>query len=103
EVAVNLADANIEAVSVLDHRGNPNAAPASGLMAKVAQWADHDRYMESILAPDISAYVLGEVLAGGVIGKPAKGSHNKIFVVSHKSKEQRTKDLGSTMKWVLWG
>ena len=48
---------------------------------------------ESILAPDIPVYVLGEVQQGGLIGKPASGSNNKIFVISHKSEEERTKSL----------
>ena len=50
-----------------------------------------------MLGVDTPAYVLGEVHAGGMVGKPAKGSANKTFVVSYKSEEERAKDLGSTM------
>ena len=56
---------------------------------------------ESILAPDIPIYVLGEVREGGLIGKPAGGSSNKTFVISHKSEEERTKSLTSTTRWLL--
>jgi hypothetical protein len=42
------------------------------------------------------------VKPGGTIGKPAKGSANKTFVISHKSEEERAKDIGSTMTLVFW-
>jgi len=45
--------------------------------------------------------VLGEVQQGGLIGKPASGSKNKIFVISHKSEEERNKSLTSTTRWLL--
>jgi hypothetical protein len=63
----------------------------------------NERYQrkEFMLAPDISIYVLGEVQAGGLIGKPAKGSKNKTFVISHRSEEERTKSLTSTSRWLL--
>jgi len=54
---------------------------------------------ESILAPDIPVFVLGEVQEGGLIGKPAKGSENTIFVISHK--EERTTSLTKTARWLL--
>jgi hypothetical protein len=54
-----------------------------------------------ILPADIPVYVLGEVRDGGLLGKPAKGSHNKIFVISHKSEEERTVDLTKTARWLL--
>ena len=38
---------------------------------------------------------------GGLIGKPAKGSHNKIFVISHKSEQERAHDLTKTTRWLL--
>lgn len=53
-------------------------------------------YVETILPPDIPIYVLGTVLAGGMIG--AHKSHT--YVISHKSEEQRTKDLTSTRRWL---
>jgi hypothetical protein len=42
------------------------------------------------------------VKPGGTIGKPAKGSANKTFVISHKSEEERAKEIGSTMTMVFW-
>jgi hypothetical protein len=45
--------------------------------------------------------VLGEVQPGGLIGKPDTGSKNKIFVISHKSEEERTRSLTSTTRWLL--
>ena len=56
-----------------------------------------------MLAPDIPIYVLGEVRTGGLIGKPASGSKNKTFVISHKSEEERTKSLTWTRLWLLLG
>ena len=46
-------------------------------------------------------YVLGEVQQGGLIGKPASGSNNKTFVISHKSEEERTSSLTATTRWLL--
>ncbi len=59
------------------------------------------RRKESILRADTPVYVLGEVREGGLIGKPASGSKNKTFVISHKSEEERTKSLTSTTRWLL--
>ena len=50
-------------------------------------------YTETILPKDIPVYVLGEVQADRSIGKPAAGSKNRVFVVSQKSEEERTKAL----------
>jgi len=36
-----------------------------------------------------------------LIGKPASGSKNKTFVISHKSEEERTKSLTATTRWLL--
>jgi len=57
---------------------------------------------EHALGVDVPAYLLGEVKPGGTIGKPAKGSANKTFVISHKSEEERAKEIGSTMTMVFW-
>jgi hypothetical protein len=46
-------------------------------------------------------FALGAVQQGGLIGKPAKGSKNKLFVISHKSKEERTTSLTKTARWLL--
>jgi hypothetical protein len=103
-VGVDFDGAEVEAVQVVNE---PTAAPggAAGMVGGIldAVAGRNDRYQrkESILAPDIPIYVLGEVQAGGLIGKPASGSKNKIFVISHKSEEERTKSLTSTMRWLL--
>jgi E3 Ubiquitin ligase len=60
------------------------------------------RHFEHALGVDVPAYLLGEVKPGGTIGKPAKGSANKTFVISHKSEEERAKEIGSTMTMVFW-
>ena len=62
--------------------------------------AQEIRHFELALGVGIPAYVLGEVHTGG--GKSAKGSADKTFVVSYKSEEERAKDLGSTMTFILW-
>ena len=72
-----------------------------GVLSALANSNSTYRRKENMLAPDIPVFVLGEVQAGGLIGKPAKGSHNKIFVISNKSKEERTTSLSSTARWLL--
>jgi len=94
----------VEAVQVVNE---PTAAPGGGaglvggILSAVAGRNERYQRKESILAPDIPVYVLGEVRAGGLIGKPAAGSKNKTFVISHKSEEARAKSLGSTTRWLL--
>jgi hypothetical protein len=103
-VGLDFDGANVEAVQTMNE---PTAAPTSGtgLMGGVlsALASSRSTYMrkESILAPDIPIYVLGEVQQGGLVGQPAKGSKNKTFVISHKSEEERTKSLSSTSRWLL--
>jgi len=72
-----------------------------GVLSALSNSNSTYRRKEMMLAPDIPAFVLGEVQQGGLIGKPAKGSHNKIFVISHKSKEERTTSLAKTARWLL--
>ncbi len=96
-VGIDFQGAAVEAPLVFDERGNPNSG--GGVMGVITSIASSgDRHKESILAADSPIYVLGEVKEGGLIGAPAKGSKNKTFVISHKSEEERTKDLGSTAK-----
>jgi len=45
--------------------------------------------------------VIGEVQPGGLIGKHAKDSKNRLFVISHKSKDERTTSLRATARWLL--
>ena len=101
-VPLDLDGASIEAVPVIDeYTANPGGT-ATAILSAIAGSNERYRRKESVLAVDIPVYVLGEVQGGGMIGKPAKGSANKTFVVSHKSEEERTKDLISTMRWLLW-
>jgi len=104
KVGIDFEGAKIEAPQTVNE---PTAAP-SGTAAMIggvlnAMAGRNERYQrkEFMLAPDIPIYVLGEVQAGGLIGKPAKGSKNKVFVISHKSEEERTKSLTSTSRWLL--
>lgn len=104
-VGLDFDGANVEAVEVVNE---PTSAPntgGSGIVAGALSFLANSnatfRRKESILAPDIPVFVLGEVQPGGLIGKPAAGSKNKIFVISHKSAEERTKSLTSTARWIL--
>jgi hypothetical protein len=104
KVGIDFEGAKIEAPQTVNE---PTAAP-SGTAAMIggvlnAMAGRNERYQrkEFILAPDIPIYVLGEVQEGGLVGKPGKGSKNKIFVISHKSEEERTKSLSSTSRWLL--
>ena len=105
-VGIDFDGATIEAVEVLNE---PTAAPnsgSSGIVAGVLSVLSNTnstyRRKESILAPDIPVFVLGEVQPGGLIGKPAAGSRNKTFVISHKSEEERVKSLTSTTRWLFF-
>ena len=97
-VGLDFEGATVEAVNVLDRLGNPNSG--GGVMGVLsAIGSAGDRYVESILRVRIARSTCSaRSVAGGMIGKHAKGSHNKIFVISHKSEGERTKDLGSTAK-----
>lgn len=103
-VGIDFDGADVEAVEVVNE---PTAPPGGGLgmvggiINAVAGNQERYQRKESILAPDIAVYVLGEVREGGLIGKPASGSKNKTFVISHKSEEERTKSLTSTTRWLL--
>jgi E3 Ubiquitin ligase len=103
-VGLDFDGADVEAVEVVNE---PTAAPGAGaglvggVLSAVAGRNESYQRKESILAPDIPIYVLGEVREGGLIGKPAAGSNNKTFVISHKSEEERTKSLTATTRWLL--
>lgn len=103
-VGIDFDGATVEAVQTVNE---PTAAPSisSGLIGGVLSALSNTNSTftrkESILAPDIPVYVLGEVQQGGLVGKPAGGSKNKTFVISHKSEEERTKSLTSTTRWLL--
>ena len=80
-VGIDFDGADVEAVQAVNE---PCAAPGQaqmggivgGVLSAFANSNSTHRRKESILAPDIAVFVLGEVQEGGLIGKPAKGSHN---------------------------
>jgi hypothetical protein len=107
-VAVDPEGADIEAVQVVRGYGYPPSSKTGGETAGVigrtldAIAEQNIRHWEMALAVDVPAYLIGEVRPGGTIGKPAKGSPNKTFVISHKSGEERVKDIGTSMTMVFW-
>jgi hypothetical protein len=103
---IDFDGAEVEAVQTVNEPcAPPGQAQMSGMIGGVLSALANSnstyRRKESILEPDIPVFVLGEVQQGGLIGKPAKGSHNKIFVINHKSKEERTTSLAKTARWLL--
>lgn len=107
KVGIDFDGAEVEAVKTIEE---PTAAPGGGggatgviggVLSALSNMNASYRRREYILAPDISVYVLGEVQQGGLVGKPASGSKNKTFVISHKSEEERTKSLTSTTRWLM--
>jgi hypothetical protein len=104
-VGIDFDGAEVEAVQVVNE---PTAPPGSGgggmignMLSSLSNMNARYTRKESLLAPDIPVYVLAQVHAGGLIGKPVEGSKSKTFVISHKSEEERTKSLTSTMRWLL--
>jgi hypothetical protein len=105
-VGLDFEGADVEGVQTVNEPcAPPGQTQMSGVIGGVLSALSNSnstyRRKEVMLAPDIPAFVLGEVQQGGLIGKPAKGSHNKIFVISHKSKEERTTSLTKTARWLL--
>lgn len=103
-VAINLDGADIEGQQQVVNQREAEARSAAAVLVSAALSGTDSStliYTETILPADIPVYVLGEVTAGNAIGKPAAGSKNRVFVVSTKSEEERSKDLGSTMTWQL--
>jgi hypothetical protein len=108
KVGIDFDGAKVEAIQSLHQ---PNAAPpggqsgaggvVGGILSAISNSGSSYTRKESILEADIPVFVLGEVLQGGLIGKPAKGSANKLFVISHKSEEQRVKDLNRPAWWLM--
>jgi hypothetical protein len=104
KVGIDFDGAEVEAVQVVNE---PTAPPGGsggvigGVLSALSNTNARYTRKESILAPDIPVYVLGEVREGALIGKPADGSKNKTFVISHKSEEERTKSLTKTTRWLL--
>jgi hypothetical protein len=104
-VALNLDGADIEGEQVVNRREAEQRGVAA-VLVNVALGGGGGAtliYSETILVHDIPIYVLGEVQADRSIGKPAANSGNRVFVVSRKSEEERSKDIGSTMTWLAVG
>jgi len=106
KVGIDFDGADVEAIqTVKEPTAPPGQASASGIIGGVLSALSNTNSTytrkESILPPDIPVFVLGEVQQGGLIGKPAKGSKNKLFVISHKSKEERTTSLTKKAKWLF--
>lgn len=103
-VAINLEGAEVEGQQVVNRReAEPQSVAATVVSVIALGGADSSPlvHTETILPLDVPVYALGEVAPDHAIGKPAAGSKNRVFVVSTKSEEQRSKDLGSTMTWLL--
>lgn len=105
-VGINFEGADVDAAQTVNEPCPPPgqmqmSGVIGGVLSALANSSSTYQRKESLLAPDIPVFVLGEVQQGGLIGKPAKGSHNKLFVISHKSKEERTTSLTKTARWLL--
>jgi hypothetical protein len=105
KVGIDFDSANVEAMKTVDEPTAPPGGGATGVIGGVLSALSNTnssyRRREYMLAPDIPVYVLAEVREGGLIGKPGSGSKNKIFVISHKSEEERAKSLTSTTRWLF--
>jgi hypothetical protein len=96
-VSLSFEGATVEAVEVVKRYEAGSGVGLIGSLLNVSGSTLGYRYTEWLLAPDATAYVLGTVQADGSIGAAKKNP----FVISHKSEEQRVKDLGSTQFWLL--
>ncbi len=63
---------------------------------------EYDTYRETVLEADAPVFVVAEAHGGGSLGKPAAGSANTIFMITHQSEEKHTKMLGSSARFGLW-
>jgi hypothetical protein len=98
-VALNLDGAEIEGEKVVDREEMER--DALGVIVNAMQNVSaRRRYTETILAPDITVYVLGQVQADHSVGK--HGSTSNVFVVSSKSKEERSRSLSHWITGLLW-
>ena len=102
KVVVNAEGATVEAVKVHDENvssGTSNLVSLAADLLGAGGGTLHHR--ESVLQPDIPAYVLGIVQGDHSIGAAAKDAAVKDFVISHKSEEERTKEASSTQFWLM--
>ncbi len=87
--------ASVDAVQVYNENANTTAeSVVSAVLSLAGQGSYERRYKESVLAPDIPVFVLGTVHEGGVIGAAPPGAKVKEFIITYKSKEQRTRSSG---------
>jgi hypothetical protein len=105
KVGIDFEGAKVEAIQTVKEPTAPPNSGASGVVGGILSALSNSNSTytrkESILPADAPVFVLGEVQQGGLIGKPAKGSHNKLFVISHKSEEERVKELSRTAWWLM--
>jgi hypothetical protein len=100
-VAINLDGAEVEGEKVVD-RQERESDVVGAIINAMQNVNARRRYTETILAPDIAIYVLGQVQANRTVGKPVPGSASSFFIVSNKSKEQVNKSLGGWITGLLW-
>lgn len=97
-VRLTFEGAKVEAMEVVKrYESGGGVGSLVGSLLNVSGTTLGYRYTEWLLPPDINAYVLGTVQADGSIG----ASKTNAFVISHKSEEERTKDLNSTRFWLM--
>lgn len=97
-VAVNAEGAEVDAKEVVDrferHTGGRSVTVAGvSLNLGGGERTIGFRHVESILPVDAPVYVLGAVLDDGTVGAPDPAGENR-FVVSHRSEEALTRQLG---------
>jgi hypothetical protein len=97
-VAVNAEGAEVDAKGVIDrferHTGGRSVTIAGAtLNLGGGERTIGFRHVEGVLPVDAPVYVLGAVLNDGTIGAPDSGDE-KRFVVSHRSEEALTRQLG---------
>lgn len=105
KIAINFAGAKVEGVETVK-RFEPAASAAGlgGVVSSVLGVGDRDigmHYTEVVIPAGIPVYVLATALGNGSVGHSP--SQKTPFVISHKSEEERTKDLGSTRTWQMVG
>ncbi len=98
-VALNLDGAEVEGEQVVN-RDEMERGAVDLIVNAMQNVNARRRYTETILAPDIAIFVLGQVQGDRSIGK--HGATSNIFVVSNKSKEERTRSLGHWITGLLW-
>ncbi|HLH87939.1 MAG TPA: GIDE domain-containing protein [Xanthobacteraceae bacterium] len=97
-VNLNLDGAEVEGQQVVN-REEMEGGAVNVIVNAMQNVNARRRYTETILAPNIAVYVLGQVQADQSIGK--HGSTSNVFVVSNRSKEERSKSLGHWITGLL--